>query len=95
MTFEQYSNDFEELVKQNMRNIDARYALMDELERYATTESYVPNGVELKRLYAKDCENAKKNSAELGLLSYRVALFRMAIDEINSLKCDLMERDDR
>ena len=94
MTFEQYSNDFEKLVKQNMRNIDARYALMDELERYATTESYVPNGVELKRLYVKDCKDAKTHNAELGLLSYRVALFRMAIDEINSLRCDLAERND-
>ena len=93
MTYEQYLDRFEKLVKQNMRNIDARYALMDELERHSTAESYVPNGVELKQLYVAHCENSKKEGAELGLLSYRVALFRLALDEINSLKSDLSERN--
>ena len=95
MTLEEYLASFEKLVDYYMKNIDQRSSVLNELERHSGTDEFSPVIQEVKRLYSDKNKIDALKSATLDTLAFQTALFRMAWYDIESLKCDLTERNDR
>lgn len=95
MTLEEYLSSFENLVARNMKDIDCRSSVCSELERHSGTDEYSPVIQVVKRLHSSRNMSEALKSAKLDTLAFQTALYRMAWYDIESLKSDLTERNER
>ena len=94
MTFEEYRDSFELLVKQHMTNIELRDSLYSLLKRHAQTDAFSFTYSAIKRMFNDKSVNTALMSAKLDSLAFNTALYRLALHEIEQLKYDLAERND-
>lgn len=94
MTFEEFRDNFELLVKQHMTNIEQRDSLYSSLKSHAQTDAFSCVYSAIKRIFNDKNGNATLRNAKLDSLAFNTALYRLALHEIEQLKYDLSERND-